>query len=47
MFRLGYLPRGITGEEREQYASVIEQMSCYPSDGSIRVVDGLVLVRFE
>ena len=46
-YRLGYLPREITGEERAQYASVIEQMNCYPSDGSIRVVDGLVLVRFE
>lgn len=46
-FRLGYSPRGIIDAERERYASLIEGMGIYPSDGSICIVDGLVLVRFE
>ena len=46
-FRLGYTPRDISKEERARYDSVLQQMSCYPNDGSICIVDGLVLVRFE
>ena len=44
---LGYTARKIHSEERIRYAEVLDGMRTYPNDGSIRIVDGLILVKFE
>ncbi len=44
---LGYTVRPLRAEEQKRFASVLAEMSTYPSDGSIRVVDGTVLIKFE
>ena len=44
---LGYTARKIHSEERTRYAEVLDGMRTYPNDGSIRIVDGLILVKFE
>ena len=43
----GYTIRPISSQEKKDYASELSEMQSYPSDGSIRVVDGKVLVKFE
>lgn len=46
---LGYSYHAIAfnSDEYKKYESEIQTMSCYPDDGSIRVVDDVVLVRLE
>ena len=44
---LGYSHRQITPQERERYADLIAQMDSYPNDGSLIIVDDLVLVKLE
>lgn len=44
---LGYSFRSITEGEAAKYAAEIDAMSCYPDSGSLRIVDGMVLVRLE
>lgn len=44
---LGYSYRSITAEEGERYADLIAQMNSYPNDGSLVIVDNLVLVKLE
>lgn len=44
---LGLYLHPITEEEAARYAEQIGQMATYPSDGSLRIVDNLVLVRLE
>ena len=44
---LGYSYRDISPQEQEDYETVIEEMECYPNDGSIVTVDGKVLVKLE
>lgn len=44
---LGYAIRSATDEEIALYATQIETMTCYPDDGSLAVVDNLILVRLE
>lgn len=44
---LGYSFRSITEAEATRYADEIDAMACYPDDGSLQIVDGMVLVRLE
>ena len=44
---LGYTARKMEYEERTRYSKVLAQMQTYPNDGSIRIVDGMILVKFE
>lgn len=44
---LGFAPRFVhEGDLTEAQNEVLQQMPHYPADGSIRIVDGVVLVRF-
>ena len=44
---LGYTARQIRSSEKKQYSDVLAQMRTYPNDGSIRIVNGVILVKFE
>lgn len=44
---LGYTARSLTSAEREQYAALLAEMQPYPNDDSIRVLDGVVLVKLQ
>ncbi len=44
---LGYQWRQITPEEEAENAELIQQMSCYPNDDSIRITEKMILVRLE
>ena len=44
----GYSPVFISGDELEQIKSLkeVEEMPCYPDDGSIAVIDHVIVVKF-
>ncbi len=44
---LGYSWRAITPQEAETHADLIQEMPCYPDDGSICITDSLILIRLE
>ena len=44
---LGYTARQTDEAEDIYYAEVLKGMNTYPNDGSIRITDGVILVKFE
>ena len=44
---LGYTVRPISAEELERCADTLREMRTYPNDDSIRITDGMVLVKFD
>ncbi len=44
---LGYTVRPISAEELERCADTLRDMRTYPNDDSIRITDGMVLVKFD
>lgn len=44
---LGYTVRPISAEELEHCADTLRDMRTYPNDDSIRITDGMVLVKFD
>ena len=44
---LGYSIHPINANEAQKYESVLNEMRSYPNDDSIRITDGIVLVKFD
>ncbi len=45
---VGFDPKGVDGDTEYYYRTLpeVKEMSCYPDDGSIRVIEDVVVVKF-